>query len=153
MSTQPLDAEAVAAVDSTGQAAEIVALPAHLRDALGRVDSAGLAPVDAPGGLVVTGMGGSAVGGRLAQAALGSRLTRPFVVADGYTPGSLVAEARVFEALTARYLGGFTIDARSSLSVAVPKSQSGQGRVTEDFQRRVRDALAFRARGVDPPIL
>jgi glucose/mannose-6-phosphate isomerase len=96
MPAQPLDAEAVAAVDSTGQAAEIVALPAHLRDALERVHSAGLAPVDAPGGLVVAGMGGSAVGGRLAQAALGARLERPFLVADGYTlpswvgPGQLV---------------------------------------------------------------
>ena len=29
-------------------------------------------------------MGGSAVGGRLAEGALGSRLRRPLVVADGY---------------------------------------------------------------------
>ncbi len=86
----PLDAAAVAAVDSTGQAAEILDLPAHLRDALWRVDSAGIAPVDAPGGVVVAGMGGSAVGGRLAQAALGPRLTRPFVVADGYALPSWV---------------------------------------------------------------
>ena len=80
-----LDASAVAAVDSTGQAAEILDLPAHLRDALWRVDSAGIAPVDAPGGLVVAGMGGSAVGGRLALAALGARLRRPFLVSDGYS--------------------------------------------------------------------
>jgi len=80
----PLDAEAVAAVDSTGQAGEILDLPTHLRDALWRVDSAGIPPADAPGGVIVAGMGGSAVGGRLAQAALGSRLSRPFVVADGY---------------------------------------------------------------------
>ena len=73
----PLERRAVAAVDSTGQAAEILDLPAHLRDALWRVDSAGIAPVDAPGGVVVAGMGGSAVGGRLAQAALGPRLDPP----------------------------------------------------------------------------
>jgi glucose/mannose-6-phosphate isomerase len=79
-----LDASAVAAVDSTGQAAEIVDLATHLRDALWRVDSAGVPPFDAPGGLIVAGMGGSAVGGRLALAALGGRLERPFVVADGY---------------------------------------------------------------------
>ena len=103
MSTRPLDAEAVAAVDSTGQAAEIVALPAHLRDALGRVESAGLAPVDAPGGLVVAGMGGSAVGGRLAQAALGPRLTRPFLVADGYALPSWVGPEQLV--LCASYSG------------------------------------------------
>ena len=67
MAALDADAEAVAAVDSTGQAAEILDLPAHLRDALWRVDSAAIAPVDAPGGVVVAGMGGSAVGGRLAR--------------------------------------------------------------------------------------
>ena len=76
-----LDPAAVAAVDSTGQAAEILDLPIHLRDALWRVDSAGVPSFDTPGGLIVAGMGGSAVGGRLALAALGGRLERPFVVA------------------------------------------------------------------------
>jgi glucose/mannose-6-phosphate isomerase len=79
-----LDRDAVAAVDSTGQAAEILDLSVHLRDALWRVDSAAIAPVDAPGGLIVAGMGGSAVGGRLARGAIGSRLRRPLTVADGY---------------------------------------------------------------------
>jgi glucose/mannose-6-phosphate isomerase len=40
--------------------------------------------VDASGGLIVAGMGGSAIGGRLAAAGLGSRLTRPLAIADGY---------------------------------------------------------------------
>jgi glucose/mannose-6-phosphate isomerase len=79
-----LDREAVAAVDSTGQAGEIERLGEHLSDALWRVDSAGIAPVDAPGGLIVAGMGGSAVGGRLARGAIGERLRRPLSVADGY---------------------------------------------------------------------
>jgi glucose/mannose-6-phosphate isomerase len=84
----PLDAAAVAAVDSTGQAGDIVDLATHLRDALWRVDSAAIAPADAPGGLVVAGMGGSAVGGRLAAAVLRSRLRRPVAVADDYAlPG------------------------------------------------------------------
>ncbi len=91
-----LDREAVAAVDSTGQAAEILDLHVHLRDALWRVDSAGIAPIDAPGGLVVAGMGGSAVGGRLAAAAIGPRLTRLLVVADGYSmPGWVGPETLV----------------------------------------------------------
>jgi glucose/mannose-6-phosphate isomerase len=83
-----LDREGVAAVDSTGQAAEILDLPVHLRDALWRFDSAGIAPADAPGGMIVAGMGGSAVGARLAIAAIGARARRPLAVADGYTlPG------------------------------------------------------------------
>jgi glucose/mannose-6-phosphate isomerase len=81
----PLDRAAVAAIDTTGQAAEICDLANHLRDAMWRVDSAAIAPVDAPGGVVVAGMGGSAVGGRLALAALGPRASRPFAIADGYT--------------------------------------------------------------------
>ena len=76
------------AVDSTGQLEEVLGLAEHLRDALWRVESAGMRPIDATGGLIVAGMGGSAAGGRLAAAALGPRLTRPLVVADGYAlPG------------------------------------------------------------------
>jgi glucose/mannose-6-phosphate isomerase len=101
---QPLTRDAVAVVDSTGQAEDIVELGVHLRDALWRVDSAALAPVDAPGGLVVAGMGGSAVGGRLAAAAIGRRLRRPMVVADGYElPGWAGPETLV---LCSSYSGG-----------------------------------------------
>jgi glucose/mannose-6-phosphate isomerase len=83
-----LDRESIAAVDSTAQVAEVVDLATHLRDALWRVESAGAAPVDASGGLIVAGMGGSATGGRLALGALGPRLKRPLMVADGYAlPG------------------------------------------------------------------
>ena len=83
-----LDRAAIAAVDSTGQLGDVLDLPGHLRDALWRVDSAAIAPADAPGGLIVAGMGGSAIGGRLAAGALGARLRRPLVVADGYAlPG------------------------------------------------------------------
>jgi glucose/mannose-6-phosphate isomerase len=80
----PLDAVAVGAVDTTGQMREALDLAVHLRDALWRVDSAALAPVDAPGGLILAGMGGSAVGGRLAAGALGPRLVRPLQLAMGY---------------------------------------------------------------------
>ena len=74
--------------DSTGQLDEVLGLSEHLRDALWRVDSSGAQPVDAPGGVIVAGMGGSAAGGRLAIAALGAAAARPLVVADGYAlPG------------------------------------------------------------------
>jgi glucose/mannose-6-phosphate isomerase len=100
----PLDRDAVAAVDSTGQAAEILDLHVHLSDALWRVDSAAIAPLDAGGGLVVAGMGGSASGGRLALGAAGPRLRRPVVVADGYVlPGWVGPDTLV---LCASYSGG-----------------------------------------------
>ena len=79
-----LDRAAVAAADPTGQCADILGLPDHLRDALWKFDSAALAPVDSPSGLIVAGMGGSAVGGRLACAAIGTRASRPIVPAGGY---------------------------------------------------------------------
>jgi glucose/mannose-6-phosphate isomerase len=83
-SSTGLSADAIAAVDSTGQLADVLGLPEHLRDALWRVESANLTPTDCPGGLVVAGMGGSAVGGVLARAVLGDRCSRPMTVARGY---------------------------------------------------------------------
>jgi glucose/mannose-6-phosphate isomerase len=83
-----LDRAAVADVDSTGQAADMLDLGAHLRDALWRFESAGIVPAPAPDGMIVAGMGGSAVGGRLARAAIGPQLRRPLAIADGYAlPG------------------------------------------------------------------
>jgi glucose/mannose-6-phosphate isomerase len=83
-----LDRNAVAAVDSTNQVDEITDLHIHLRDALWRVESAGIRGCDTSGGIIVAGMGGSAVGGRLAAGALGARLRRPLIVRDGYAlPG------------------------------------------------------------------
>jgi glucose/mannose-6-phosphate isomerase len=61
----------------------IRALPDHLRDALWRVESARLEPVQSSG-LVVCGMGGSAIGGDLAAAALGPRLGTQLNVVRGY---------------------------------------------------------------------
>ena len=70
--------------DRTNQLDDVLALPDHLSDALWRVESARIEPFDAPGGLVVCGMGGSAIGGDLAAAALGNRLTRPLTTERGY---------------------------------------------------------------------
>jgi glucose/mannose-6-phosphate isomerase len=81
---QSLNREAITSVDGTGQLTDILGLPEHLRDALWRVESAALTPHDSPGGLVVAGMGGSAVGGALARAALGDRASRPIIVAREY---------------------------------------------------------------------
>ena len=91
-----LDWAAVEARDPTGQVREALDLAAHLRDAVWRVESAQIAPVDAPLGLIAAGMGGSAVGGRLAAGVLAPLLRRPVAIADGYElpgyagPGTLV---------------------------------------------------------------
>lgn len=62
---------------------DVLAIPDHLRDALWRVESARLAPSESAG-LLVCGMGGSAIGGDLAAAALGDRLSRPLLTVRGY---------------------------------------------------------------------
>jgi glucose/mannose-6-phosphate isomerase len=98
-----LTRDSVAAVDQSGQTKDILALPDHLRDALWRVESANLQPHDAPGGLIVAGMGGSAVGGSLARAALGDRASRPITLARDYAlPAWTTPDATV---LCASYSG------------------------------------------------
>ena len=56
----------------------------QIGDALWRVDSAQIGTHDAPLGLVVCGMGGSAVGGDLAAGAIGPRARRPIRTLRGY---------------------------------------------------------------------
>ncbi len=63
---------------------DILAQPHQIGDALWRVEAAGVAPRDLPGGLVVCGMGGTADGGDLAAAAIGDRATRPLRTVRGY---------------------------------------------------------------------
>lgn len=62
---------------------DVLGIPDQLRDALWRVESARLEPAEAAG-LMVCGMGGSAIGADLAAAALGDRLTRPLLAVRGY---------------------------------------------------------------------
>ena len=101
--TDGLTREAVAAIDGSGQLGEVLDLPNQLRDACWRVESANLERVDARAGLVVAGMGGSGIGGLLAQASLGDRATRPVVVSRDYgLPSGTLTEAAV---LCASYSG------------------------------------------------
>src|SRR5207245_9043426 len=86
----------IAKVDSSDQRGDVLALPEHLRDALWRAESAIMQDWDATAGLVVAGMGGSAIGGALARAALGDHATRPIFVTRAYglpswtTPDTMV---------------------------------------------------------------
>lgn len=104
MGAEALDAAATAAVDSTSQFAEALDLGIHLRDALWRVDSAGIAPSEAARGFVIAGMGGSGVGALLALGALRESLRRPMAVVQGYAlPGWVGDDALV---LVSSYSGG-----------------------------------------------
>jgi len=62
---------------------DVLALPDQLRDAMWRLETARLEPAESAG-LMVCGMGGSAIGGELAAAALGDRLTKPVLSIRGY---------------------------------------------------------------------
>ena len=73
----------IRAVDPSGELDDVLALPDHLRDALWRVESADLHPHEASG-LIVCGMGGSAIGGVLARAALGDQMGRSMTVFRDY---------------------------------------------------------------------
>jgi glucose/mannose-6-phosphate isomerase len=79
-----LDRASIDALDSGHMLADILGIPSHLGDAVWRVQSAAIEPIDTPGGLVVAGMGGSAIGGALARAALGDEASRPIYAARGY---------------------------------------------------------------------
>jgi glucose/mannose-6-phosphate isomerase len=84
MSVAMLDKDTIDAVDRSGMLGDVLAQPLQLGDALWRTQSAGIRPRDSSAGLVVCGMGGSAIGGDLAKAALGDRATRPITVVRGY---------------------------------------------------------------------
>jgi glucose/mannose-6-phosphate isomerase len=62
---------------------DVLGIPDQLRDALWRVETARLQAAESAG-LMVCGMGGSAIGADLAAAALGDRLTRPMTTIRGY---------------------------------------------------------------------
>ena len=79
-----LNRQTIEAADPGGMLGDVLAVPLQLGDALWRAQSAEIRAADSPAGLVVCGMGGSAIGGDLAVAALGDRATRPITVVRGY---------------------------------------------------------------------
>jgi glucose/mannose-6-phosphate isomerase len=98
-----LDRETVTRIDASDLVTDVLGIPEHLRDALWKVESAGLEPWESPGGLIVAGMGGSAIGGQLARAILGDQASRPLLAAKAYgLPPWTTADATV---LCASYSG------------------------------------------------
>ena len=143
MSHSALGQAAVSAIDSTSQFSEALDLGSHLRDALWRVDSAGIVASKAPGGFVIAGMGGSGVGALLALGALSERLRIPMAVAQGYSlPGWVGDDALV---LVSSYSGG----TEEALSCYDDAKARGARRVVTTTG----GALADRARADGVPVV
>jgi glucose/mannose-6-phosphate isomerase len=101
---------------------DILAIPDHLRDALWRVESARLEPAESAG-VMVCGMGGSAIGGDLAVAALGDRLTRPLLTVRGYElPSWATPEWTVF-------CSSYSGDTEETLACFAAAEALGAGRI------------------------
>jgi len=134
--------DAIRAVDPSGQLDDILALPDHLRDALWRVESAGLEPEEASG-LIVCGMGGSAIGGVLARAAMGDSLTMPMLIFRDYEVPSWTAPDRAV--LCVSYSG----DTEETLACFAAAEAVGARR----YAATTGGALADAARQADVPVI
>jgi len=121
--TSTLDSDTIAAADPGGMLADVLSQPIQLGDALWRAQSAGIGKADFPGGLVVCGMGGSAIGGDLATAALGDRATRPITTVRGYALESWAGPDSFV--LCASYSG----DTEETLACFEAAGAAGAGRV------------------------
>jgi glucose/mannose-6-phosphate isomerase len=141
--TGALDRQAIEAADPQNMLGDVLAQPLQLGDALWRAQSAGIGKADRPGGLVVCGMGGSAIGGDLAAAALGDRATRPITTVRGYAleswagPDSLV--------LCASYSG----NTEETLACFEAAGAAGAGRVALTTGGRLAEA----ARAESVPVI
>jgi glucose/mannose-6-phosphate isomerase len=141
--TVDLSPASIAAIDSARQVDDILGMPDQLRDALWRVESANLEPHDARDGLIVAGMGGSAIGGALARAALGDRASRSIVIARGYAlPAWTTPETTV---LCASYSG----NTEETLAVYEAAGAVGARRIVATTGGKLADA----ARSEDVPVV
>jgi glucose/mannose-6-phosphate isomerase len=135
-----LTRETIEAVDASNQVDDVLGLAEHLRDALWRVESANLESHDSPGGYIVAGMGGSAIGGLLAASVLGDRASRPIAVARDYgLPAWTTHEATV---LCASYSG----DTEETLAAYEAAGVIGAHRIVATTGGKL--AAAARADGV-----
>ena len=122
---------------------DVLAQPAQLADALWRCEVAGIERLPAPGGLVVCGMGGSAIGADLAAAAIGPRARRPLRTVRGYAPDPWVGEGSLV--LCASYSGS----TEETLACFDASGEAGARRVV----LTTGGELARRARAADVPVI
>jgi glucose/mannose-6-phosphate isomerase len=121
---------------------DVLAIPEHLSDAFWRVESARIAPASSAG-LLVCGMGGSAIGGDLGAAALGDRLHRPLLTVRGYElPSWATADWTV---LCSSYSG----ETEETLSCFEAAGTVGARRIVASAGGE----LAERARAADVPVI
>ena len=143
MSGDQLTREAVAAVDPQGMLDDVLAQPHQIGDALWRVESAGIPRRELPGGLLVAGVGGSAIGAELAIAALSGRATSPIRAARDYRLDPWVDESTFV--LCASYSGG----TEETLSCFEDATERGVPRVV----LTTGGELAARARAEGVPVI
>ena len=135
-----LDRRAIEAVDLQAVTGDIEAQPHQLEDAVWRVESARIAPGERPGGLVVCGVGGSAIGGDLAAAAIGRRARAPVRTVRGYHLDPASASGALV--LCASYSG----NTEETLACFAAAGAAGAERVALTTGGRL--AAAARAEGV-----
>ena len=135
-----LDRAAIEAVDPSGMLGDVLAQPLQLGDALWRAQSAGIRAADRPGGLVVCGMGGSAIGGDLAAAALGDRATRP-ITHRARLRARVLDRARTALVLCASYSG----DTEETLACFEAAGAAGARRVVLTTGGKLAERRAPRA--------
>jgi glucose/mannose-6-phosphate isomerase len=122
---------------------DVLGIPDQLRDALWRIESARLSGWEPSAGLFVCGMGGSAIGGDLAAAAIGDRLTAPMVTVRGYAlPSWATPEWAV---LCSSYSGG----TEETLACFEAAETLGAKRLVAS----IGGALVDRARETDVPVV
>lgn len=121
---------------------DVLAMHEHLPDALWRVESARLAQAESVG-LLVCGVGGSAIGGDLAAAALESRLSGPLLTVRGASlPSWVTADWTV---LCSSYSG----ETEETLACFKAAGKLGARRVVASTGGRLVEA----ARGADVPVI
>jgi glucose/mannose-6-phosphate isomerase len=121
--TEPLSPEAIGLVDSYGLIDDVLAQPAHFRDALSRLEGLALEHRDHAGGVLVCGMGGSAIGADLAQAAIGARAKRQLRTVREYAPESWLGPDTL--AVCASYSG----NTEETLAAYAAAGEAGADRV------------------------
>ncbi len=122
---------------------DVLAQPHQLGDALWRVEAAKVPAREAPGGLLVCGMGGSAIGADLAAAAIGPRATAPLRVVRGYAPEPWLDSDTLV--LCSSYSG----NTEETLACFEAAGAAGAPRVA----LTTGGALAERARAEDVPVI
>jgi glucose/mannose-6-phosphate isomerase len=130
-------------LDPGGMLADVLAQPHQLGDALWRVESASVPERDLRGGLVVCGMGGSAIGGDLAAAVIGNRARRPIRTLRDHLLEPWAGDDALY--LCASYSG----DTEETLDLFRAAGRAGAPRVV----LTTGGALAEAARAEDVPVV